>query len=177
MNTTEQCDYRQRTIPFPNGLTKRPRVQNFRMSRWDCSEIEREREINNKKDRQAEKERISLTFPTLRFSGQRTRLLEKKHRSWLTLPFLPSCLPILFPPQTCVSLVGRSGMRATSIRDFLRALTIIAWNVVIVCRRSKTTVSMYVTIYVNTGSWSNVRSKRGGTIRALSMYRSWRTLP
>lgn len=87
------------------------------------------------------------------------------------------CLPILFPP-TCVSLVGWSGMRAASIRDFLRALTIIAWNVVIVCRRSKTTVSMYVTIYVNTGSWSNVRSKRGGMIRgALSMYRSWRTLP
>lgn len=29
---------------------------------------------------------IRLTFPTLRFNGQRTtRLLEKNHRSWLTL--------------------------------------------------------------------------------------------
>lgn len=81
---------------------------------------------------------MSLTFPTLRFSGQRTRLSgkKKKHRSWLTLYCSPLLFAYSFPP-TCVSLAGRSGMRATSTRDFLRALTIIAWNVVIVCRRSK----------------------------------------
>lgn len=51
MNTTEQCDYRQRTIPFPNGLTKRPRVENFRMSRWDCSEIERGKERERERNK------------------------------------------------------------------------------------------------------------------------------
>lgn len=98
---------------------------------------ERKRERNTELNRED-----SFNFSNITIQRTTARLLEKNHRSWLTLPVMDkvslslslSCICLFF--ETCTFLLSRvwsSSMRAASARDFLRALTIIAWNVVIVC--------------------------------------------
>lgn len=107
---------------------------------------------------------MSLTFPTLRFSGQRTRLSGKKKKASILAHLIlfspPVCL--FFSPYVCI--VGWPIGYASHVHKGLPSCT--DNHRVERSHRLQTleekTVSKYVTIYVNTGSWSNVRSKRGG---------------
>lgn len=105
MNTTEQCDYRRRTIPFLNQrfdkASTRGELQDVAMG------LQRNRKRDNKKKKKIDRWRKrvwrtnELNFSNITIQWTTNAAFgEKKKKSidpGSPYTVLPSCLPILFP--------------------------------------------------------------------------------